>query len=91
MFDDVRPESAPGDRSNISERKRARRVAALAHHPDRGGDHDGFIAALRAAERGLPTPEVAVPHRRRRLRRLRRAVRVLMRRRRRYIELSQRI
>ncbi len=57
------------DARSIEERRR-RRAFVLAHHPDRGGDPDTFIAGLLALRRGVgPMPggsDAPVLYRRRR-------------------------
>ena len=54
-----------GDRSSSGRRRRA---WALAHHPDRGGDPETFIAGLAAIDAGRPPrpDDVPVVYRRRR-------------------------
>ena len=56
----------PSERSG-DERQRLRSFA-LAHHPDRGGDPDAFIAGLAALRQGRPAEADGVPavYRRRR-------------------------
>lgn len=39
--------------------RRRLRAFALAHHPDRGGDPDTFVAGLAALRQGRPTPAEA--------------------------------
>jgi hypothetical protein len=89
------PSSGPGDPARRAEWRRAQRRVALAHHPDRGGDLDDYLARLTAVDRAFgvtpgpgPVPEVR-PTRTRRAARLLKTLRGQRRwpRTRRYIEL----
>jgi len=51
------PEQAGGS----AERRRLR-AFVLAHHPDRGGDHDEFVAGLVALRQGRPVSADDIPH-----------------------------
>ncbi|WP_157516765.1 hypothetical protein [Mycobacterium sp. MS1601] len=70
-----------------------RRVAALALHPDRGGDHDAFIDAMRAIDEGghlskFDQPIVVVRSRRVRMRKVLVAMTALVQRRRVFVDVN---
>lgn len=71
-----------------------RRVAALALHPDRGGDHDAFIDAMRAIDEGghlskFDHPIVVVVRSRRvRMRKVLLAMTALVQRRRVFVDVN---
>lgn len=50
------------------QRRRQLRAFVLAHHPDRGGDHERFVTGLAALRQGRPAlaDDVPVVYRRRR-------------------------
>jgi hypothetical protein len=57
-----------GSEDGAEEAGRRRREFIRAHHPDRGGDAESFIAGLRAIDSGQAPPDpsprvVVVPHR----------------------------
>ena len=51
-----------------TDQRRRLRAFALAHHPDRGGDHDQFVTGLAALRQGRPASagDAPVVYRRRR-------------------------
>ena len=54
--------------SGVNEQRRRLRAFVLANHPDRGGDHQDFVAGLTALRQGRPVSAADLPrvYRRRR-------------------------